>query len=253
MKCLVLTLALGALGLTPPVAASPVRVLTLKLSISNVHVLQEQGHRPLLIDAGGRGDLPLLEKKLAAHGLKIEDLAAVILTHGHSDHAGLAAEIRRRSGARILLGAGDVELAKAGRNDELKPTNLTAVILKRFFIDPVYEPFQADQVISRPFDLAEFGYPGQVLPMPGHTAGSQVILLEDGRAFVGDMMAGGWFGGGVFAHRAGEHYFQADCRRNRANIETLLQLPITTCYLGHGGPVSRAAVLKGFGLADPRR
>ena len=250
MKRWLLVLVLEALSLSRSAGANPVQVLSFKLSVSNVHVLLQKSQRPILIDSGSRQDLPLLEKDLAAHGLKLEDLAAVILTHGHSDHAALAAEIRRRSGARILLGAGDVELAKTGRNDDLKPTNFTAVILKRFFIDPAYEPFAADQVIGDCFDLAALGYPGKVVPMPGHTAGSLVILLDDGRAFVGDMMAGGWCGGALFAHRAQEHYFQADAARNRANILALLRLPISTFYLGHGGPVSREAVLKGFGSLD---
>jgi glyoxylase-like metal-dependent hydrolase (beta-lactamase superfamily II) len=224
-------------------------VITIKLSLSNVHVIR--GSRSVLIDAGGKDDLPALEAALTAHGIGWIDLAAVIVTHGHSDHAALAAEIRRRSGAAVLLGSGDLPMAAAGHNDNLRPTNFTARVLKQFFIDPAYQAFAPDLVIDGDIDLRRFGIAGVVRQMPGHTPGSLVVLLDDGRAFVGDMVLGGWMGGAVFADRAGEHYFQADLARNRANIVELLRGPTQTFYLGHGGPVTRASVLQGFGLDDP--
>lgn len=241
-----LAILLVAIGFAETAAASPVEVFTIKLSMSNVHVLK--GRHPILIDAGGKQDMPELQKGLAAHDMKVEDFAAVIVTHGHSDHAALAGEIRSRSGAKVVLGKGDVEMARAGHNDDLKPTNFTAKILKAFSIDPNYPPLAPDIVVETEFDLSIYGYKGKVVEMPGHTSGSLVVILGDGRAFVGDVMLGGWMGGAVFPDRAGEHYFQADPDRNRSNIAALLNMPINTFYLGHGGPVSRASVLNAFGL-----
>ncbi|MGE5590299.1 MAG: MBL fold metallo-hydrolase [Bacillota bacterium] len=43
-----------------------------------------------------------LEAGLARLGHRVEDIELLILTHFHVDHTGLAAEIRRRSGCRIL-------------------------------------------------------------------------------------------------------------------------------------------------------
>src|SRR3954447_16802362 len=56
-----------------------------------------------LVDTGPRDDAALsaLEAGLREQGLGIEDLELVLLTHHHVDHIGLAAEIRRRSGAAI--------------------------------------------------------------------------------------------------------------------------------------------------------
>jgi glyoxylase-like metal-dependent hydrolase (beta-lactamase superfamily II) len=42
-----------------------------------------------------------LEDGLGALGLRVEDVELVILTHQHHDHVGLAAEVARRSGARV--------------------------------------------------------------------------------------------------------------------------------------------------------
>jgi glyoxylase-like metal-dependent hydrolase (beta-lactamase superfamily II) len=242
-----------ALAASPAIASAPARVaspevLTFRLSMSNVHAIR--GERVVLVDAGGKGDLQALESALAASGLGWRDVAAVVVTHGHSDHAALAAEIRRRSGARLILGRGDEPMAAAGRNDDLNPMNFTASVLKRFFIDPGYEPFAPDLLVDDELDLAQFGIAGVVRRVPGHTPGSLVVELADGRAFVGDVMLGGLLGGRFLADRAAEHYFQADPGRNRRNIAELLRRPIETFYLGHGGPVSRSSVVAAFGPAD---
>jgi glyoxylase-like metal-dependent hydrolase (beta-lactamase superfamily II) len=246
-----LALAASLAVTTAPVRAAPPQVLTFALGMSNVHAIR--GERVVLVDAASKGDLPALESSLAAHGLGWKDVAAVVVTHGHSDHAGLAAEIRRRSGARLILGRGDEPMAAAGRNDDLNPTNFTATVLKRYFIDPSYEPFTPDVLVDDELDLGEFGIAGVVRRVPGHTPGSLVVELADGRAFVGDVMLGGLLGGRLLAGRAGEHYFQADPVRNRRNIADLLRRPIETFYLGHGGPVSRSSVVAAFGPADSAR
>jgi glyoxylase-like metal-dependent hydrolase (beta-lactamase superfamily II) len=113
-------------------------------------------------------------------------------------------------------------------------------------IDPHFTSFAPDIVVNDALDLAPWGIGGRAIPMPGHTPGSLVVLLDDGRAFVGDMMAGGYMGGAISPQRAGEHYFHADRARNLENIKTVLKQPVRLFYLGHGGPVDREAVIAGF-------
>jgi len=246
MGCLLVSSCVTA---TPDSETARLDVKQIRLSSSNVFLIKSD--KFVLIDSGSKVDLAALQAALAAEGVPLEKLSAIILTHGHADHAGLAAELRRRSGAVLVMGAGDVPLTSAGHNDDIKPTNLMARILKRYAIDPNYEAFKADVLVDEPLDLRRFGIPARAVQMPGHTPGSLVVVLDDGRAFVGDIMLGGWMGGAMFAGHAGEHYFQADADRNHANIVELLRQPINTFYLGHGGPVTRESVLKGFNLADP--
>ena len=56
-----------------------------------------------LVDPGPRRDKTraALDAGLAGLGLRVEDVELVVLTHQHHDHVGLAAEIARRSGARV--------------------------------------------------------------------------------------------------------------------------------------------------------
>jgi glyoxylase-like metal-dependent hydrolase (beta-lactamase superfamily II) len=227
-------------------AADKPEVATIRLSVSNAYLIR--GPRPVLVDTGSKTDLAALRRGLAVHGLKPADLALIVLTHGHADHAGLAAELRRQSGAPVVIGRGDAPMAAAGHNDELRPTSRFAALARHFAFDPAYEPLRADlEVGDAPLDLALWTLQGALHPMPGHTAGSLVLLLDDGRAFAGDLLMGGWLGGALFARRASLPYFVADRAAHRASLRALLALPVHTLYLGHGGPLSRAAVIEAFG------
>ncbi|EXI80869.1 MAG: Metallo-beta-lactamase L1 precursor [Candidatus Accumulibacter appositus] len=233
-------------------ARQQVEVVPIPLSMSNVYLVK--GTRgPILVDSGSTDDLAQLTKNLARAGLRIEDLATVILTHGHADHAGLAAEIRRRSGAVIIAGRGDRAMLDAGLNSPVTATGFTGRLILLLPLDPRFAPLRADVEVDGTLELAAYGLPGRAVQMPGHTPGSLVILLDDGRAFVGDMILGGWLGGALLPHRAGEHYFHMDVAGNRANIAALAKQAIRTYFLGHGGPVSGAAVRESFSLDDAAR
>lgn len=248
-RCLALLYLI--VGAALPARAAGLEVVTIPLGFNNAYLIKAP--RPVLVDAGGPNDGQALRAALAAEGVAPGQLAAVIVTHGHSDHAGGVAALRGPGGPLVLLGQGDLGMVRDGRNGELVPVNFTARLLKLLPLDPGYPPFAPDLVVNAPIDLSRFGIAGQVLQMPGHTPGSLVVLLDDGRAFVGDMMLGGCLGGALFPSRAGEQYFQFDQARNHRQIVELLRRPLHTFYLGHGGPVTRESVLRGFDLADPRQ
>ena len=54
-----------------------------------------------LIDTGFPGDAPRIRRVMSAAGVGRHDLKAILLTHGHIDHAGNAAELSEWSGAPI--------------------------------------------------------------------------------------------------------------------------------------------------------
>ncbi|MEP6502970.1 MAG: MBL fold metallo-hydrolase [Betaproteobacteria bacterium] len=250
---LLLTIGSGAAiaQVKPPeggkIDSTSLEVHTIRLSQSNAHLLKTA--TPVLIDTGTSKDMPALLEGLKAYGLRPEDIALVVLTHGHSDHAGLAAEFKRLGHAKIALGAGDLAMVRTGNHGTLAPQNVTARLLDRFVIDPRYQPFEPDIVITGELDLSPWGVHGKAVAMPGHTPGSLVVLLDGRRAVVGDIVLGGYLGGALMPHHAGQHYFQGDVARNEDNIARLLKLGVDTFYLGHGGPVSRDSVSVAFPAA----
>jgi glyoxylase-like metal-dependent hydrolase (beta-lactamase superfamily II) len=235
----------SVVGRAPAAAGGSVAIVQVPLRLSNVFVIETR--LPILVDSGTIGDMEDLSSALADRGVTVGSIGLVVITHGHADHAGLAADIQQLGRAQIMIGALDVPLATAGHNDDLKPTGFTGTLLKPF-ITSVYPELAPDVTVSvgESVDLAPWGIAGKVVAMPGHTPGSVVVLLADHTAFVGDMIAGGALGGLFFPHSPGEHLYQADPVQNRKNIQTLLDLGVTKFYLGHGGPVARADVIKAF-------
>ena len=75
-----------------------------------------------LVDTGPReeGALSALEDALRTQGLRVEDIELVLATHHHLDHVGLAATIKRRSGAVVaaLEGVADYTVRYADEVEE---------------------------------------------------------------------------------------------------------------------------------------
>ena len=87
------------------------RIRRIGTGIVNSYLIEADG-AVTIVDAGAPsyyGDLPA---ELAAMGRTLEDVRAVVLTHGHSDHIGFAERIRRERGTPILVHELDAALAR---------------------------------------------------------------------------------------------------------------------------------------------
>ncbi|MFN2616008.1 MAG: MBL fold metallo-hydrolase [Thermoleophilaceae bacterium] len=151
------------------------------------------------VDAGLAGFQDDLEADLSSIGRRIEDVAAVILTHSDGDHTGLAATFKE-AGARVLIHALDEPaLRKPGpKKGDASPARQLRLMwrsgFRRFMRGMVRaggakpprvegaETFEDGQVLDVP------GSP-RVVHTPGHTPGHSVLLFEGRSAlFVGDAM-----------------------------------------------------------------
>lgn len=215
-------------------------VHTIRQSYNNTHVLTGP-IGSVIVDAGMESDADALVERLERLGIAGETVRAVIITHGHADHAGGATRLGAYTDAPLIAGAGDRELLATGRNDRLCPTDDRA----RRDLDKHqrarFTPYEADLWVEDTLDLAPItGLDAEIVALPGHTDGSLVIVADDA-AFVGDLFRGAIFGPG-----AETHFYMCDLRDNLNDVEWLLERypDVETYFTGHFGPVSRDAVVR---------
>jgi glyoxylase-like metal-dependent hydrolase (beta-lactamase superfamily II) len=219
-------------------------VFQVRLAISNTFIVQHE--RTILVDAGQPGNARTILGRLERQGIEPREVSLILLTHGHIDHYGSAAELRELTGAPIAVHPADADNLRAGRNPPLHPACLLGHAMRPVFQNLQVPPLEPDILIDEKFRLEAFGVPGQIIPTPGHSAGSISVLLEGGECLAGDLMMGGMLGGYVCVRRPGLPYFLDDREQNIASIRRLLEHPLKLVHVGHGGPLEPAAIRRRF-------
>lgn len=161
--------------------------------VNSYLVVDEDG--VTVIDAGLPRYWKLLTGELAGIGLTLDDVRALILTHGDTDHIGFAARLSREKGVPVYLHPADDDRA---RLEVKKPRSswgpVKAGPLAGFLwytaregglrIRPAGElrPVEDGQVLDVP------GSP-RIIHVPGHTPGSVAVHVPAADAlFIGDTM-----------------------------------------------------------------
>jgi glyoxylase-like metal-dependent hydrolase (beta-lactamase superfamily II) len=145
----------------------------------NCSLLWDESGRAALIDPGGEAERLLAE--VARRDLTLETL---LLTHGHLDHVGAAAELRERLGIPIV----------GPQREDSFWLNALPQQAEMFGFPPLVA-FTPDRWLEDG-DLVQVGAIGlEVLHCPGHTPGHVVFYQRDARlAFVGDVLFKGSIG-----------------------------------------------------------
>jgi glyoxylase-like metal-dependent hydrolase (beta-lactamase superfamily II) len=146
------------------------------------------GREAVLIDTGLFGDAGRIRRLVGRLGLEPAAIQAVLLTHGHLDHAGNAAWVKAWSGARIFAHPAeqlhlDAAFPYQGVNrwcGRLEAVGRRLSGYRRVAID---QPLQDGQVLP-------FWGGLRVVHLPGHTAGHCGFFSErHGLLFSGDLFA----------------------------------------------------------------
>lgn len=144
---------------------------------TNCYILgDEKSKEAVVIDPGG--DFEEIEKQVEESNLRVK---YIVLTHGHFDHTGALAQLKKATSAEILVHVEDASmLSSAGQ-------------AQPFLMESGQDPLPADGTLKEG-DKIQFGqYSLEVLHTPGHTLGG-ISLLIDKMIFVGDTLFCGSIG-----------------------------------------------------------
>jgi glyoxylase-like metal-dependent hydrolase (beta-lactamase superfamily II) len=215
------------------------RIERIHENVINVYLVEESG-KLTVVDTGFPGKWPLLVAGLAGIGRTLADVDAILITHAHADHVGMAERLRRASGAPVRVHGDDLEYLLAGKSPPgsadggfgLALVRMLAYSLRKlgFRMPPVLEA-------TAFADGDRLDLPGRprVVHVPGHTPGSAAFLFEDRSALcAGDSLVTLSAATG----RTGPQLspFAWDRRRARESLERLESLEARVLLPGHGEP-----------------
>ncbi len=99
---------------------NPYSIITVPMGYSNSYLIIS-GSRGILVDAGYTGKIKNLQAVLENNNLTFSDIVLIVLTHTHCDHVGCLAEIKEKSGAKVLVHAEDKEYLEKGMTPFPRP------------------------------------------------------------------------------------------------------------------------------------
>jgi glyoxylase-like metal-dependent hydrolase (beta-lactamase superfamily II) len=203
--------------------------------------LVEEGGGVTIIDAGLPGFWSDLPGELATMGRSLDDVRAVLLTHGDSDHRGFAERLRRERGVPVFVHERDATLARGearkqgGAWGSLKAGPTLGFLGYAARRGGLRVP-AIGEVVTFP-DGATLDVPGAplVVALPGHTPGSVAYHVPAaGAVFVGDALTTR----NVLTGEAGPRPapFTADPALALASLDRIAELDATLVLPGHGWP-----------------
>jgi len=135
--------------------------------LSTYLITTPQGH--ILINTGLPQTVSQIKSCVEQLGFKLTDVKILTATHGHFDHVAGLAELKRMTGARVMMSEQDAELLESGAKSDF-----------RFGDDPGarFDPVKVDRRLKNG-DKIELG--GVILTAhhhPGHTKGATSFTFE---------------------------------------------------------------------------
>ena len=172
---------------------SSFRVYPIRGLAGSFHLLHDEARREaVLIDAGLVGEMPRLARILREIGLNWPDIKAIILTHGHLDHAGNLARLKKLTGAPVMA-----HCLEQPHIDGTFPytgpsrwCGFLEAVGRRLF---QYRAVSIDRPLMPDEELPYWGGL-RVIHLPGHTEGHCGFYSKRfNLLFSGDLFASYWF------------------------------------------------------------
>lgn len=185
-----------------------------------------------LIDSGTAGSGEQLIRGIAEAGEDIGAVRLIIITHGHSDHAGGVAYLKRKYGIPVAIHQKDAAYVQNASN-AIPPgtsvlTRMIGSLIALASRKSTWEGFDPDQILNGTTNMNDFGLDAKLLEFSGHTPGSIGLLFPNGDLIAGDLVTN--------FRKPGLGMFATDVDRMKQDIKGLQALGVKRIFPGHGRP-----------------
>lgn len=208
-------------------------VLRIEVRETNCYLLRGE-ESTVLIDPGPAGSTETVIAGAEAAGIQPGDIRLILVSHGHLDHYGAAAEIKAWCGAPVAAYPGEPEFSQDRRNALPPAQTLRGSIVRWFYLllSPLarFAPLEADLLLEGGVDLSAYGVEAQTVLLPGHSPGSLGVLTTERDIFVGDLF--------VNYTVPSQPLYLSDCEAWQQSYEQVRALEPGMVYVGHGEPFS---------------
>jgi metallo-beta-lactamase class B len=143
--------------------------------LSTYLITTPQGN--ILINTGVGDTAKQIKASVEQLGFKLADTKILTLTHGHFDHVAGMAELKRMTGARLVVSEGDKELLESGGAADFRFGDTP---------DARFEPVKVDQTFKDGEKIPLGGTELTAHHHPGHTKGATsftVNIQEAGKSY----------------------------------------------------------------------
>jgi len=156
--------------------------------------LIETAEALFLVDGGMAGTGRNVLKRIKRIGRKPEELQFAIITHAHADHYGGLAVVQEASGCSIVCHPAHAHTVRTGGGIVSPGINFFGKIYERIAVVALkalrLKALKRVVTVEHGTGLHALGLSGTILHTPGHSSGDLSLVLDDGSAFVGDLVQG---------------------------------------------------------------
>jgi glyoxylase-like metal-dependent hydrolase (beta-lactamase superfamily II) len=213
------------------------KFISFRAGFTNVYFLI-QDKKILLVDTGSRNLEKRILKFITSRGYQPSDLKLIFLTHTHYDHSGSVAQLKKLTGAKVIVHESEAGFLSQGFTPIPKGNGMLFSFIswmgRRKQVEhkvAAYQKTNPEIVFTENLSLHPYGFDAEIFHSPGHTIGSSGLVFED-KAIVGDAMfnlKGSYWPG-----------FADDQEVLRFTWKKFLGMDVSWFYPAHGKRISKA-------------